>query len=69
MTAVTTEQVAALIALMQQQQADNTGGTKIKTKRPDRPVINAGINDREWALFDDAWSRYKKMVGVTAADV
>ena len=71
-TAVTTDQVAALITLMQQQQtdrADNGAGTKIKTKRPDRPVINAGIDDREWALFDDAWSRYKKMVGVTATDV
>ena len=31
-----------------------------QTKKPDRPTVESGINDREWALFDDTWSRYKR---------
>ena len=35
------------------------------TKKPDRPTIDSGMNDREWALFDDSWGRYKKMANIT----
>ena len=31
------------------------------TKKPDRPTLDSGMNDREWALFEDSWGRYKKM--------
>lgn len=35
------------------------------TKKPDRPTVEGGINDREWALFLDTWARYKQMASVT----
>ena len=35
------------------------------TKKPDRPTVESGMNDREWALFDDSWGRYKKMANIT----
>ena len=73
--AATNEQVAALLTLLQdqmtlmkEQQQNNPGAgdnMATKAKRPDRPVINAGIDDREWALFLDTWSRYKQMIGAT----
>ena len=72
----TPEQVATLIELMQQQnqhlttlmqqQQNQRISRGDKTKKPDRPVINAGIDDREWAVFIDTWSRYKNMIGVNA---
>ena len=39
-----------------------------QTKKPDRPVVNAGINDREWALFMDTWARYQRMANINDAD-
>ena len=65
MTEVTGQQVASLIDLMRQQ-LNVASGEKRKTQRPDRPVINAGIDDREWSLFKDTWSRYKQMIGVSS---
>lgn len=59
-------------ALKNSQTGQNAGGStsgNSKFKKPDRPVINAGIDDREWALFLDSWSRYKSMVGVAVTDV
>ena len=44
-------------------------GHHFKTKRPDRPSINAGIDDREWVLVKDSWVRYKKMCNLDAAGV
>ena len=35
-----------------------------QTKKPDRPTVDSGMNDREWALLDDSWSRYKKMTNI-----
>ena len=82
----TTEQVAQLIQIMQQQNemliaqrtgagADveaNAGGEPArnsKARKPDRPVVNADIDDREWALFEDTWSRYKDWVGGNVASI
>ena len=31
--------------------------------------MNAGINDREWALFLDTWTRYKQMAGINNGDM
>ena len=47
----------------------DTNNLHVKSKKPDRPVINAGIDDREWAIFTDTWSRYKRMIGISAANV
>ena len=35
-----------------------------QTKKPDRPTVDSGMNDREWALLEDSWSRYKKMTNI-----
>ena len=42
---------------------------KSRSKRPDRPVINAGIDDREWELIREAWTRYKQMCEIDDTDV
>lgn len=67
------EQVTQLIQLMQQQiqqqqtiLQQRTGDAK--AKRPDRPIIESDIDDREWELFLDTWSRYKTMAGLTTDD-
>ena len=39
-----------------------------KVKTPDRPVINAGLDDRDWALFEDTWSCYKVMLNMEHDD-
>ena len=44
-------------------------GPRYKTKRPDRPVINTGIDDREWALAEDSWTRYKQMCNFTLISI
>ena len=77
--AASNEQVVELLELLKgqmellkQQQENNQGAgdnTTTKAKRPDRPVINSGIDDREWALFLDTWSRYKQMIGATDAAI
>ena len=42
---------------------------KSKSKKPDRPIIDASIDDRDWALFRDSWSRYKLMCELQDMDV
>ena len=59
------------IMLRAANQGPNTNARTIpqgKTKRPDRPVINANMDDREWALFEDTWSRYKIMTGLSSEE-
>ena len=55
-----------MATLMQQQQPNlnhqQHGG---RTKKPDRPIINAGMDDREWAVYLDSWSLYKNMTEIT----
>ena len=48
---------------------DRNAQGQYKSKKPDRPVINAGIDDREWALFQDTWSRYKLMCNIIPNDI
>lgn len=71
------QQVATLLANQQnqqqqpqqvQQQPPQGNERVIRTKRPDRPLINSGIDDREWMLFTDTWSRYKTMIGAQDGD-
>ena len=35
-----------------------------KSKTPDRPVINANLDDRDWAICEDSWTRYKTMLNI-----
>ena len=35
------------------------------TKKPDRLVIEEDSSDEDWALFVDAWDRYKEMCDLT----
>lgn len=44
--------------------ANDNEHNQYKAKKPDRPTINAGLDDREWALFNDTWARYKAMINV-----
>ena len=71
MTTVTTLQAENATLRAGQNTVDNEGNTNSrgKSKKPDRPIINAGIDDREWALFIDTWTRYKSMIGVDGTDV
>ena len=38
-------------------------------KKPDRPTVEADSSDMDWALFLDAWKRYKKMTNITSQEV
>ena len=49
--------------------AADVNESRCKSKKPDRPIINAGLDDREWVLFLDTWDRYKTMVGLSPEDV
>ena len=41
---------------------NNNGQSLYRSKKPDRPVINNGIDDREWAFFIHTWTTYKTMI-------
>ena len=79
----TEAQVQTMLELMQQQMEqlkqlqtentqlrnnNNTDPPAERTKRPDRPVVNANIDEREWELFKDSWQRYKTMAGLTRVE-
>ena len=70
--AATNEQVTQMLTLMQEQitllRTQQPADQSKKTRRPDRPIVNAGIDDREWALFEDTWSRYKTMINVSSTN-
>lgn len=75
----TEAQVETMLALMREQmehlktlrdenaQLRHAAPTAGKTKIPDRPTINANIDEREWELFKDTWKRYKAMAKITTA--
>ena len=80
----TVELITSMLEMMKQQmdtltqlQAENArlrdanadAATSSKSKKPDRPVIDANLDDQEWLLFLDAWERYKEMLGLSATDV
>ena len=39
-----------------------------KTEKPKRPQIEANMDDTDWVVFGDSWSRYKRMTGLQEAD-
>ena len=50
-------------------EASTGGGSEYRPKKPERPTVNADIDDREWAIFTDSWDRYKRMIRLQADDV
>ena len=42
---------------------------KYKSKKPDRPTIDRDLDDREWALILDKWTRYKTMCNIKPENV
>ena len=70
--AFTQDQFDAMMGLMQKQvdtinklSNENAELRKVApsgVKRPDRPIIDVSGSDNDWAIFTDAWKRYKKMV-------
>ena len=78
----TAEQMRTMLEFMQQQmttltelQAENArlrgadAANILKSKKPDRPTIDANLDDQEWLIFLDAWERYKEMLGLLATEV
>ena len=65
-TKLQTENEQLRNVVMNANEGSVAGGTTqtYKSKTPDRPIINAGLDDREWALFEDTWSRYKVMLNM-----
>ena len=65
------QQMAALTTLqtenakLRTEVHNNNTSNQCKVKKPDRPTINGGLDDRDWALFMDSWIRYKTMVNLT----
>ena len=54
-TKLQTENEQLRNVVMNANEGSVVGGTPqtYKSKTPDRPMINAGLDDREWALFED----------------
>ena len=40
-----------------------------KTRCPDRPMIDSGMNDSEWEVWLDSWKRYKSMTKIGELDM
>ena len=93
--AVTPEQVASMLEMMQKQMStiesmqkqnvalnkqltsggsssqpndDHSGGAKPKRPPPKRPSIESNMSDTDWAIFEDAWNRYKQMAKLSEVD-
>ena len=73
----TEAQIESMLTLMQQQmtqvmklQEENTQlrSGDAGSHQPDRPTVDANIDDREWELFKDSWRRYKTMTDITSVD-
>ena len=48
--------------------SSTTDSTSKSAKPPSRPIVDIDTTDGEWAIFDDQWSRYKRMAKLTALD-
>ena len=54
--------------LRQNRTIERRNPNPMKTKHPDRPLINANIDDREWEQLNNTWNRYKMMTGIQGVD-
>ena len=59
---------AAQMAPVEPAAEASAGSSRCKTQKPDRPTVDANIDDREWALFLDRWDRYKDMCYLSATE-
>lgn len=50
------------------QQAPRAPSAPSYIKRPDRPSIDLGCNEGQWAFFVDEWRLYKRRSNLTASD-
>ena len=46
-----------------------TTATRYNSKKPDRPNIETDLDDTEWVLFLDSWTRYKQMLNIPDTEV
>ena len=44
-------------------------GTRSQTKKPDRPLLEQGIDDAQWQFFTEEWKLYKQMANLTVARI
>ena len=66
------EQFAELLGKLQAGSRDSgndaTPTHPSKAVKPERPSIDIDTTESEWAIFDDKWSRFKRMARLTTAD-
>ena len=53
----TLTQLQAENARLKDANTADTANTVVKLRKPDRPIIDANLDDQEWLLFLDAWER------------
>ena len=51
---------SALTAVSEQSQGNGNGGTRPRVKPPERPEIDLGFSETQWAFFEDEWNLYKR---------
>ena len=66
---VTTEQlqqiVQAAITAANAQSQTNVGGARPRLKAPERPEVDLGFSETQWAFFEDEWKLYKRPAALT----
>ena len=48
--------------------ASTDSTSKSQAVKPNRPTVEVDTTEGEWAIFEDQWSRYKRMAKLTAVD-
>ena len=77
---VTTEQLqqivqAAVTAVNAQsttnnaQPGNNDGGARPRLKAPERPEVDLGFSETQYAFFEDEWKLYKRRAALTLAQI
>ena len=61
MMAMQMNSVASTMNLVPGQESQTNVNRKSAAKRPDRPIIEKESSESEWAMFVDAWERYKEV--------
>ena len=64
---LTDQQFEQLIGRLQGGRTD-AAPTSSKVVKPERPSIDIDTTESEWAIFEDNWSRFKRMAKLTTAD-
>ena len=48
--------------------SSTTDSTSKSAKPPNRPTVDVDTTEGEWAIFEDQWSRFKRMAKLSAID-